>query len=412
MLVMQVPTGGNVETFGEVLRSARAAAGLNQSDLARAAMWRQSQISRAETNVSLPDEAMAERLDKLLKADGRLLAAYQRAANPNSDLAIVEENAHWDISEFMRHTHRTDVGKETIEQLELVTEQLCCEYAWRDASELRTDAQTWLRYISKLVEGRCTLREHRDLLVLSGWLTLLLACLEYDLGRARQADFARVAANRLGKETSHGELVGWSFELSSWFALTQGRLRSVPEYAEAGTKAAPNSSVVVQLAAQAAKAHARMGDRTRVQEILDDGFRMLAQHDNPTRPENHFVIDPSKWDFYAMDCYRLVRDDKRASAHAREVIELSQRPDGTERAPMRAAEARLTLAVTALRDGDIEAAAEWTKAALDANRRSVAPLSMIANEVTREVKQLYANDPSANAIIEPIRAAHISVPQL
>jgi transcriptional regulator with XRE-family HTH domain len=402
-----------VETFGEALRGLRAAARLNQSELADVVAWSQSQISRAETNQALPDEAMVERLDEVLNGGGRLVAAFRRASNPETpQLAALEENSQWDISEFMRHTHRTDVGKETIEQLELVTEQLCCEYAWRDAADLRKDARHWLQYISKLVAGRCTLREHRDLLVMSGWLTLLLACLEYDLGRARQADFARIAANSIGKETGHGEVIGWSFELSSWFALTQGRLRSVPGYAEAGAKAAPNSSVVVQLVAQSAKAHARMGDKLRVQQILDDGFRMLTQHDHPTRPENHFVIDPSKWDFYAMDCFRLVKDDKRATEHAREVIELSLRPDGTEKSPMRAAEARLTLAVTSLRDGDIEAAAEWTKAALGANRRSVAPLSMIANEVRREVKQLYPADPSANAVIEPIRAAQITVPQL
>jgi transcriptional regulator with XRE-family HTH domain len=401
-----------VETFGEALRGLRIAARLNQSELAQAAAWSQSQISRAETNQSLPDEKLVERLDELLNGDGRLISAFRRTSHPESQLIVLEENGHWDISEFMRHTHRTDVGKETIDQLELVTEQLCCEYAWRDAAELRNDTQIWLSKITKLVEGRCTLREHRDLLVLSGWLTLLLACLEYDLGRARQADFARIAANSLGKETGHGEMVGWSFELSAWFALTQGRVKSVAGYPEAGTKAAPHSSVVVQLAAQSAKAHARMGDRERVQQILDDGFRMLAQHENPTRPENHFVIDPAKWDFYAMDCYRLAKDDKRATEHAREVIELSQRPDGTEKSPMRAAEARFTLAVTALRSGDIEAAAEWTKAALGEHRRSVAPLSMIANEVSREVKHLYANDRSANAVIEPIRAAQIAVPQL
>lgn len=304
-----------------------------------------------------------------------------------------------------------DEGRETIERLELVTEQLCCEYAWRDAGELRADVIHRLKYISKLMAGRRTLSERRDLLVLAGWLTLLLACLEYDLGHARQADFARITSNNIGREADHGEIMGWSFELSAWFALTQGRLRSVPGYAEAGMAAAPNSSVIVQLAAQSAKAHARMGDKVRVEKVLDEGFHMLAQHDNPTRPENHFVIDPSKWDLHAMDCYRLVKDDKRAAEHAHEVIKGSRRPDGTETAPMRAAEARLTLAVTSLRAGDIEAAAAWTKAAFDANRRSVVPLSLIANEVFREVKKLYPNDPAANAVVEQIRTAQIEVPQ-
>jgi len=37
---------------------------------------------------------------------------------------------------------------------------------------------------------------------------------------------------------------------------------------------------------------------------------------------------------------------------------------------------------------------------------------MIANEVTREVKQLHASDSSASEVIESIRAAHIAGPQL
>jgi hypothetical protein len=198
----------------------------------------------------------------------------------------------------LRKMRRTDVGKETIEQLEVVVEQLCCEYAWRDPDELRRDAKSWLQYISQLLDGPCTLRDHRDLLVNAGWLMLLIGCLDYDLGRVRQAELTRVAAQGLGKETGHGEIVAWSFELSAWFALTQGRLRSVADYAEAGTKAAPNASVAVQLAAQSAKAQARMGDKESVQSTLDHGFRLLAKHEHPTRPENHFVIDPTKWDFY------------------------------------------------------------------------------------------------------------------
>ncbi|HET9143640.1 helix-turn-helix transcriptional regulator, partial [Actinophytocola sp.] len=357
-----------METFGQALKALRVAAGLSQTELARAALWSQSQVSRAENDQFRPAEAIVDRIDVLLDARGRLVSAFRRVREPGRD--------GWEIREFMRHTHRTDVGKETIEQLETATEQLCCEYAWRDVEELRDDARELLRYVGRLVDGPCTLGEHRDLLVLAGWLTLLIGCLEYDLGRVGPADHARVAARSLGRETGHGEIVAWSFELSAWFSLTHGRLRSVSEYTAAGSDAAPNSSVVVQLAAQSAKAHARMGLRGEVDQILDRGFRLLARHEHPTRPENHFVIDPTKWDFYAMDCYRLLGDDRRAAEHAHEVISLSRRPDGGERSPMRATEARFTLAVTALRAGDLEAAAAWTRAALDQPRRSVAPLSM------------------------------------
>ena len=147
-----------------------------------------------------------------------------------------------------------------VEQLELTTERLCCDYAWRDARDLRAEVGRTLADIRSARARRCTLRDRQDLLVQTGWLACLLACLDYDLGDAWRADHARRVARSIGHETGHGEIIAWTFELSAWFALTSGRLRAVPRHAEAGMAAAPHSSVVVQLAAQAAKAHARMGD--------------------------------------------------------------------------------------------------------------------------------------------------------
>lgn len=154
-----------------------------------------------------------------------------------------------------------------------------------------------------------------------------------------------------------------------------------------------------------------MGHMDQVQSILDHGYRLLAKHEHPTRPENHFVIDPTKWDFYAMDCYWMVGDNKRAAEHAHEVIRLSKRPDGAEKSPMRASEARFALAVVSLRNGDVEAAAEWTRTALAINRKSVAPLSMIADEVTAEIQRLYPNDRAARSIVEVIASTRKSFTQ-
>jgi transcriptional regulator with XRE-family HTH domain/tetratricopeptide (TPR) repeat protein len=313
--------------------------------------------------------------------------------------------APWE-HDLVRRLHRTDVGSETIEQLQIATEEMSCEYAWRDANELRTDARHYLHYISQLLDGSCTLREHRELLVLAGWLMLLTGCVDYDTGRHRQAELNRAAAFHIGRETGHGEIVAWTFEMSAWFALTQGHWRSVAQYSEAGTEAAPHTSVVVQLAAQSAKAAARMGQRDEVSKILDNGYRALSQHERPSRPENHFVIDPQKWDFYAMDCYRLVGEDQRAADHAQEVLRISRRPDGSDRSPMRATEARLTLAVVALRQGDLEAAAEWTRKALAAPRKSVDQLAMVADELNQELHRLFPDDPATRTITALIGQAY------
>ena len=68
----------------------------------------------------------------------------------------------------------------------------------------------------------------------------------------------------------------------------------------------PRHPVAVQLAAQAAKAWARIGDRRQTEVALDRGRRLLDSLPYPDNIDNHFVVNPTKFDFYAMDCYRML----------------------------------------------------------------------------------------------------------
>jgi lipopolysaccharide biosynthesis regulator YciM len=91
----------------------------------------------------------------------------------------------------------------------------------------------------------------------------------------------------------------------------------------------------------------------------------------PENLDHHFVVDPTKFDFYVMDCYRMLAEDKMAENLADEVIRASTDFDGTERAPMRLAEARITLGVVAARQGDLEQAVHAGQQALRGERKSL-----------------------------------------
>lgn len=397
-----------MDTFGEALKSLRVDAGMSQNDLGQAVNTSQSWISRVEGDRQGVSETDVKRLEQVLGANGQLMATHLKGKEAAGDTRVIPGRDTWAFSDLMRKIHRTDVGRDTIDQLNVITEQLCCEYVSRRAADLRVDAQRQLEYVERLLAGPTTLTEHRELLVIAGWLALLIGCVNYDLGLGRDAETTRTAAYQLGREAGHGEIMGWAYEMSAWFALTQGRLRSVPDYADAGLKAAPHASVAIQLAAQAAKAHARMGNLSDVRRALDKGAQLLGQHDHPSRPDNHFVIDPTKWDFYAMDCYRIVGDNAHAAEHAREVLRLGERPDGTDRSPMRASEARLTLATTALRDGDIDGATNWARQAFSADRKSIKSLSMLADELYDETHHRYGDDPTARALHDVIALFYAS----
>ncbi len=84
----------------------------------------------------------------------------------------------------------------------------------------------------------------------------------------------------------------------------------------------------MQLAAQEAKAWARIGDRRQTEVALDRGRRLLDTMPYPENLDHHFVVDPTKFDFYAMDCYRMLAEDKMAENLADEVIQASTDFDG------------------------------------------------------------------------------------
>jgi hypothetical protein len=86
--------------------------------------------------------------------------------------------------------------------------------------------------------------------------------------------------------------------------------------------------------------------------------------------DHHFVVDPTKFDFYAMDCYRIAGDNKIAETLANEVIQAYSDFDGQERSPMRLAEARITLSVVRAQEGDLDAAIDHGVRALQGKRKS------------------------------------------
>lgn len=116
---------------------------------------------------------------------------------------------------------------------------------------------------------------------------------------------------------------------------------------------------------------------------------------HPENLDNHFVVDPAKFDFYSMDCYRLVGEDKLARTLANEVLRAGTDFDGTERSPMRNAEARVTLGAAAAREGDLEQALIHGERALQGDRQSVPSLIMTSRELAAVMRQRYSTEPTA-----------------
>ncbi|WP_018348669.1 helix-turn-helix domain-containing protein [Longispora albida] len=377
-----------MSSFGETVRRIMLERGVSQNRLAGLARFDKGYLSKVINGRKVPTEAVARACDAALGADGEIIAAM------HLDTAAAREARPWQTADLIEQVHASEISVRTLEQVETAVFELCCEYPHAEAAELRREAHRWLGRLAEALRRPLGLRQRQVLLTHAGQLALLASCLEYDLGLRVAAEATRTAARQLAHESGNGELLAWAHEMGAWFALTQGRYADVLAEAEAGVLAGLNSSVAVQLLAQRAKALARMGDTTAVRSTLEEGAQRLGALPPPARPEHHFHVDPGKWDFYAMDAYRLAGDDTRASRHATEVLRTSAGPGGVERSPMRAAEARLTLGVVAARAGDLERAVHHGVAALEGERRSLPSLVMVASELESVLHARYPGEQS------------------
>ncbi|MDI3417903.1 XRE family transcriptional regulator [Streptomyces luteolus] len=305
--------------------------------------------------------------------------------------------------EIVSRLSRSDVDVATLDALRITTDRLASEYPFMPSAQLLIEGRQWLRRVVELHSKNLTLSQHREVLALSGWLALLVGCVEYDSGDRHAAEVTRQAALSLATEADHPEVAGWAHEMRAWFSLTTGDYRGVIAASQAGAEVAAGHGVAVQLAGQEAKAWARLGDRRQVEVALDKGRRLLEGMPHPENLDNHFVVDPAKFDFYSMDCYRLVGEDKLARTLAEEVLRTGTDFDGTERAPMRNAEARVTLGVTAAREGDLDQALIMGERALQGDRQSVPSLIMTSRELAAEMRRRYAAEPAAQDYLAQLR---------
>jgi transcriptional regulator with XRE-family HTH domain len=383
--------------FGERLREYRDHRGWSLADLARATNYSRSYLSNVENGRKTATEDLARAVDKALRAKGQLITAARQA------VAAKLKDMPWQTAELVARIQASDTTSNTIESLQSTVEELCCQYNRRDALELRSEAHEWLQHVGGLLKRPVGLRAHQDLLVAGGWLALLAGCVEYDLGMGTAAESTRVAAMQLGLEAGHPEIVGWGHEMTAWFALTQGRFKQAVDVSQRGQAAAPNTSVHVQLIAQEAKAKARLGE-SGLHHLLETGRELFTRLPYPDRPDNHFKVDPAKWDYYAADVHRVAGDNEQASEYARTVIHDNIAPDGTELSPMRIAESRLILGFVAGRDGDLEQAVGLGRQGLRDGRQSKVHLRMVASELDHELRRRFPGEGLVTDFEDALRA--------
>ncbi len=345
-------------------------------------------IGRWESGQAGPPSLLAQRVlaavfELPIEALGFALPHPLAASDTEPDTA---ETGPADALELVARLTRSDVSESTLDLLARRVDRLCRDYPKRPAPELLGEARGWLGRTLELLEQRTSLHAHREVLVSAGWLAALVACLHYDTGDESGAETWREVTSTLGAESGHAEITGWSSEIAAWMALTTDRPTDALAHAQAGQRIDGTSCVAVQLAAQEARAAAKLGDRAAAEDAMARSRTALDRLPDPVHPDHHFVVDPAKADFYAVDVYRWLGADDAAEAFAQGVLEHSMGPDGTIFAPMRRSEALLTLGTVAARRGELDAAVGYGLPALGDPRPCKPSLLLVAADLDAELR--------------------------
>jgi transcriptional regulator with XRE-family HTH domain len=369
-----------VSELGDEVRRLLAERGISLHEAARLTHYDVSYLSKVVNGHKPGSRGLAAALDKVLNADGRL-AALVNGHDRRGGISDIE------LIELARRAETSDVGSNTLGLLTAAVDRMCRDYPVAHSADLSARAAGHLAYVTKLLDGRVTLVQHRELLVIAGWLAALLACTRYDDGDPHAAETARVLAGQFGTQAGHAELVAWSFEIAAWYALVEGRYRQTVELSEAGLEHAGVTSAAVQLTLQSARGYARMGE-TRARAALNDGQAVLNQLPVPEHPEHHFVFDRGKYEFYVATILTWLGDDATAREHACEVVRQCEAAGGW---PTRLGTTLVNLGVIAGRHGDLDEAVSRGAAALRLPHRS-AELLPRAAELRRALTARYPGE--------------------
>ncbi|GAA2377137.1 helix-turn-helix transcriptional regulator [Streptomyces cuspidosporus] len=354
----------------------RRACGYTQESFAEAMRVDRTTVYRWERGEAAPQPHQRPKIAKLLEIetselDGLLASGSSAPARVNSwnisrGLADDDEQEAWELA---RRVEASDVGPQTLKRLERAFDDLATAYPVTPPQELLQRVRRHCSYVARLLAGRKTLAEHRRLLVVGGWLSLLGATLHIDLKQEHSATARLQTAVTLAREAEHREIEAWCFETEAWRVLTDGNYARAAELSRTAQSIAPaGTSALIQATAQEGRAQARLGHGKETYSAIDRVQQMSAALGLPERPmEHHYQYDPAKSLAYTATTLAWL-GDSAAEGYAREVISRLNPSGDITTWPRRVASANIDLALVLLTEDRLDEACDAAQKAILSGR--------------------------------------------
>jgi transcriptional regulator with XRE-family HTH domain len=376
-----------MDDFAARLRGLMAERGLSGRALARQMPCDPALISRFINARQQPSAEMAARLDEVLETGGELAGLLDRRGVLKLGLAVTLTpqalrvalaEAAGEAVEFTQAASATAVGAGTFAHLGAVVAELDQSYPRQAPGGLFPVARTYRAQVQRLISGPCTLAQKRDLYVYAAWFSELLAWLSHDLGAPLAAHAWAADCFEHARQAGHGELCGWAADAMASIALYARQPAHAVETALAGLAHVPaGHPLTVRLRTQAARGHARLGQRDACETLIADAeqeySRLPAQQS--VRAGDGGLLAAFAVTAYPTSCYVWLGDFIKAATYGRRALEIYESASADERSPSREAIARVDLALALAGQGQPGEAAELGCQALGSPRLTGSVLS-------------------------------------
>lgn len=266
--------------------------------------------------------------------------------------------------DFLSSAEATNVGSETVDQLADDIRRLALAYPRQPLASLLGEIVDTQSHAFGLLEGRQRPEQARELYLLAGVASGLMAKASHDLGAPHDAITQARAAYTCADNAGHDGLRAWARGLQSLISYWAGRLDHAVRYAEQGADAAERTrgTASVWLSAGKARALAALGRVVEAREAIDQA--VLAR--DGVRPDEldgfggMCTFNLPRQLYYAADAMRWggAPESERTERQAAEAIDAYEAASEMDRAFGDEAGARCALAVARIERGELDGAAE------------------------------------------------------
>jgi tetratricopeptide (TPR) repeat protein/DNA-binding transcriptional regulator YiaG len=298
-------------------------------------------------------------------------------------LRRVLRGAGGEAMEFTRMAGTSGVGAGTFDHLEAVLTELRCSFYEQPPAEQFAVARAYRTRVQELIQGRHTFREGQQLYVYAALFDEMLTWLANNLGDGLTADAYAIDCFEHADQAGHNELCAWAADQMASIAIYANRPERAARAARKGIERAPAAHPVgVRLHAQAARAHARLGERdeyersfTQAQDLYDRlPSRTPVRFGEDTRVQADHALSG-----HPASSHIWLADFKRAKGYAEKAVALHEAVPVGSRDLGREAIARIDLGIALAELGEADEAIGQGQLALASPRVSESVRSRAAD---------------------------------